>query len=1384
MSTVLSNWKLLCSDNGTDWQIVHIATDQTNWTNVPKVFDLSGNSQLPISGIIRGRVAIFGLIDRILDINSQIKVLTKTIGYIPGTTQSLIPSFVGGIPQLTSGYFYKYLLNLTGAFPGKVSIGGRINITLDAQSVDATPTHCFKGRVALSGEVIGKNLTVLSTILAVIPIDIKAWLNITDLTLTGKLTGGISNSGGLDLNLFSLQSRFIGSNSRFIIRWSTSSIQTQFFLRVKIYGTMEAELPSYLTPTFQGLVPQPVYITARMQTNSISLFFRFIVQITVTIHLITSWPTSLSTFAVSYVGMARLSMKNILSGIFAKSGPPVISHVAWQLNWPTSRIYGVGHIVYSVSPTLNTLKSNIFIRVPSHIYGDWVCTLENDISSILIKNWKWFKTEFADWKLIPVQSLTKGIIWIAGSLTNKNTDLSGISIFSQIQMVVPLAIKGVIDFKIGPVYSYGTIIARTLIFGKLITSTSKFAEVKFIGTITAGKIKAYLSDLTGTFRLRTIVHTLITLACYSTGPYISVFKITPDIYGRIANRGRIDIKLEHKPIIHPIDDSSLISWITGHVPIQPKPCFGLINSSLASLISTILLKMRLIYGTQSELLESVVPYFRGHVLLQGQLSYLFRSIKFFSLFKLDHFAGMLIGTVNSPKGNILAHSRTLSILRLTTGSLSSRILVDTDPIIHGRMVLDIMAYQSSQILAYNGGLFANFAAIYKRLVYGKIEGKNLNILFTTIFGQVPYFIYGIFNSHTGQDKVKGTGRVSGMGSWHSDLRYNGVTAQRFYGSATCGQLQSSLSNKGEFLGIAAHSILAMMRMTIISERVIGPKGYDYPLVIQFRGRASIVGNIRTVTQGVATGFVRTANSSIGSILGGDTRPVYTACYPRGDAPCKPELEQRIGHLIDIDDQKYWTLGWITGDFNAFHQFPIIGRIYTPNLDRYATPMSTQFKLYMEILGTLELEINPYVEWKTVMLIYAQFKGIKIKGEIKPTLKELFPWIIGTLRGSTVGTLAADLKPMEGHGGGFAPLKGNCIPHLQNLTGVVGIKVPIHYKAILNPALEDSYSHLTALIRIQVFGRLINTYLSDFQINSDIRCWFKIIGRMLAKIDNGFKSSDIYGRIINVVGILVPTGKLDRIVIKMVGYVPLNGDNISFTKAWFLAKLPNYLTSQIKIKVNIYANCNLHLTNNTSVVWAKTPIRLFITMNNLLSSVQWVSTGLQWPLARSINVLDGISSQFSLRYSRPITVLMDLVLNPVFSVVVTFIKVEGNWQSVLNSIDLPWWIIYGRYGTQLFTLNLLRSSIHGLFYPKAIQIPKGRVYTVRGTLDDSSNEPHTYKMSVYDISTGERLQQLPQLLKSPTSYQFNSLYRGTLGVLCHPTQIMSHDQFKIVHLPSF
>ena len=63
-----SNWKLQCSDDGILWQTVHIATNQNNWTTIPRQFTLSGIAHFPISSIIRGRVLVSGTFINVVDL--------------------------------------------------------------------------------------------------------------------------------------------------------------------------------------------------------------------------------------------------------------------------------------------------------------------------------------------------------------------------------------------------------------------------------------------------------------------------------------------------------------------------------------------------------------------------------------------------------------------------------------------------------------------------------------------------------------------------------------------------------------------------------------------------------------------------------------------------------------------------------------------------------------------------------------------------------------------------------------------------------------------------------------------------------------------------------------------------------------------------------------------------------------------------------------------------------------------------------------------------------------------------------------------------------------------------------------------------------------------
>lgn len=250
--TALKSWQLQCSEDNMNWQIVHIALEQKNWTTAPRQFQLSGVSHLPISGRLLGYTKLNGAIVKTL-LNCSIRFIggVKVGGFISIKNVTLTSTILAKIPVLVYGAVQGYILDFSFSMEGRVGTGGRWVSVINTYTngvLSTTATIYFRGRILISGRMAGIVSTLITNLKLVTIVSILGDINIQDfnvVTFTGRgkvLTGGILIS-----TLQLVSGVFHGSNTRFLAHLTLSTLHTQIYLRVPVSGVIAVHAGSDLS---------------------------------------------------------------------------------------------------------------------------------------------------------------------------------------------------------------------------------------------------------------------------------------------------------------------------------------------------------------------------------------------------------------------------------------------------------------------------------------------------------------------------------------------------------------------------------------------------------------------------------------------------------------------------------------------------------------------------------------------------------------------------------------------------------------------------------------------------------------------------------------------------------------------------------------------------------------------------------------------------------------------------------------------------------------------------------------------------------------------------------------------------------------------------------
>lgn len=1362
-STVIGNWRLFCSDDGVLWNTAHIAAEQKNWqSGTPKQYNLSGVSHFPVTGLIRGRVALFGFISSTLFVTGKFKINVASIGFARIEELTITGYFKAVIPTAINATFIKYLEYLVPSISGYASIGGRLSRVLSNYTVKSEDDICFRGRVLISGRLKGANLVLYGNFVAATRMSVTAWLNISLSSSTWSSLGGISSKGHLVSSFDVTVCRFIGSITRLTLEITQLTVFSSILIRIPI--TVNVELATVpLTVAMTGKVPFRIYTRIDIKTPSIISFIKALIPFTSTINLVLNPPRGSGWYALTYVSIIRISTRNTESIIYGRAGPPIRFDLALTTNPPIGKIFGIGHILVNLTLRTATINPWWLMQVPYHVYGQFVSSFDSLSFDIKLKNWKLFKADEVRWVSVPITSSIGGMTLIGGKWKSMYENMHSTEVYGYIFGLVPLVIKCTIYFATAPVYSQGTIIGRTLIRGRLDLNLAAVTVKKFIGSINVGRIILVMERFSFPIRMRTIIHAIGRL----TG---SLSNSAVVLYGRIACRGRLQSSL-----------STFTTSIRLNTPIPPPHIFGMMAPTLATVISGITIRFRLTWGRINKPLDDFILPIKLFYICRGVLSSLLPNFSVALKFYIPHFVGQLHAVAENPSGMINGHSRVLARLMLTFTKFTLNFDVRSSPVFHGRLVGIIDAYQGAPYKwkEMNGGVFTDIAILFTRLIYGRLISTTSNIWYTNIYGIVPFRVYGQSFAELSSDYGSFYAHVPTMGRMAALMGLEAIKRVQIIGCHNVGTFHSTVYLNpivDKFIGIAAHAIEGVINLKILNDVVMWKNGiYIYPLQVSIRGRAKIYGSLRAPIAPIPYIYFRSGGGITGYILGGDTGPVDSCPDPDVRAPCRPELEARIGKYIDPTDKVYWTLRWIYGNFRMIHRFPIIGRLYSRDielgnyLNEYSNRTYGNFIAFAAIHGTMDLFITSYSEYGKGLLIYAAFKGFTVSGPMTINMSSIRSGFLLNLRAYIVGRLAADLKTVNGHAGGFITLKGGLLVNMMPVTPSIGGRVPIHYKITFTPKFEQITTILQLHTPIRIYGVFLNFYLNELTAFAQFRGWMTATGKAMWKTEEETSvTTKFIGLCPNILGMIDPTAKLDRIFLHFVGKVPEDGENIGYTNAWFLATLSSALRGNFRARVNIFINFSLNLSHTNSAILLRTPIRIWTYWHNSLQGLSRNISGIVWPTAHPNLKLANVTSNLTFMYYVPIRATVSLVLSNATSEMRGRVPCYGTLSSTLGGITLPFGIYHCTYGW-LFLQFSTSAYFNGTAYHPGLYLPREPIYTVAGEVTNTIDKNRTYFVSLYDRATCEVVQTLAGNQQVPFDYSFGGVSGGQYFVLCKPAQ---------------
>lgn len=1371
-ASALSNWKLSCSDDNQHWETAHIATDQYNWQSGQfRHFDFDTTAQLSLNKVtISGRVALYGALSQTLYVTGTFLAATRTSGYINLRDLTVTsPNFRIATIFNCFGTFDKSLVAVTVSLSGSTGLWGRLLSTIETDYSQKLTLE-FVGGTEVVGHFSGAVSHLQTAIVGGIRINAVAWLNLHTANSQWASRGSITLTGSMILTTNTFTTLIRGSSLRASFNAVIPPLISNFRLRTPISGNISATIILATTVSMTGIVPFRVFALFNPTLATVQPFIKLLLPISCRFNPHLDWPTSTRSYAVTYYSTFRSYVLPVVGNIWAVAGPPIRFNLALVTGGVVGHIVAATKVRGTIAATTPTIRTAIYIRVPVPTTGVFWVTLSTLTSTIQIKNFKWFKADSVNWQTANITSGTKGLITIAGRLLGIGTGMASTQVYSQITIVVPIAINTHLQLRLNPVYS-GTIRARTLIYGRLGSQVSTLRSA-IVGNQNVGRMQLESERTRVAFRLRTVVHITVTI-----GNSIA-FQTQFSSFGRIANRGVMQGTLLN----------SVSSIFRLHVTVIPTPVYGSFVNTLSLLTSNIFLRMRLVYGRIDKTWEALTSTFKGVYVCRAILSPTTAIVRLNFDFRIFHFAGRLSTTTETFSTRFVTHSKVIGQLHVSLAAFRINMIGNSSPHFRGRINLIIDAYQSSYIPEYNGGIFGKISLYYEKLLYGKLESTTKSIQFVTITGIVPRSISGRLLAQAGHDRTTITGRIPCMGYLVTSTE--SIRRMPLLGQSAIGTLSGVVELdpfRSAFLGRAAHAIQAVLAIRISSVAVSSPTGLINPLSTRIRGRVKIYGALRTFTQGVNYIYFRGGNQIIGRWIGGDTGPDMFCIH----TPCLPEMIQRLGHSFDASDKIYWTMQYVRGNIHACHRFPILGNLnswlsaWTPGVNpiggdpTYYTRML--ISLHVKVYGRMNISLQSYLDYDSGLAIYAQFGGARIIGTIQKTLNSLQSGFMLSRINYSYGRLAADLKHCNGWFGGFNVLRGSMNLRLQAVTSFIGIKVPLHYQVTFTPVLESCITHLELYTPFQIFGIYQNYYLNSLTATGNFTARIPTYAKFNLFLSD-FEEVNFYGKMLYVTGTFIPTAKLERAYGTFIALTPEPGEYVGFTTGYFITGLTNAaVTGNFQALAKLYVNLRLITRDDILAIVAKTPIRIWTYWHNSLGVLTGIVTGVVWPTGRLAQTLQAVTTNLTTQYYPPRYVTLALITAPVTGGITARTLIAGHISSTLSSFTTTILVYHCTIAFIELTTTTLTATMIGAAYQAALYMPEEAIYTVSGEVTNRLNTKRSYFLVLYDRSTTQLVQKLPVNQQVPFDYSFGNVVAGHYFVVCKPAQVTVGSQVKTLEV---
>lgn len=1298
-----------------------------------------------ISTILRGFIAVEGFIFEALPLHSNFSVLVTITINLDLNLEPVIQNIEGfvGLKEIYC-HFNKTLdsILLTSNF--------HVGNTGTLRTTTANGSSSYLGSVPLRGTLSLQNLrytTIFSTIFSTYIIN--GHLFSSTHPITTSILGLGSINGNLNLQLANCVYQSQGSHTFLILDINNFNCMTALILRAFVGGHWNSEIPNELSSTIKGGVPVHSYLLLELQNLTVVPFIRG--RITTRVDLNLDRPFVVSSFyGTSTTGTFDSFFAQTSLEFYVKRGERQVSTISWT----TENLISNFRLHINTEGTLaiqsNQVSTIIAGIVPFTYFGSFVSSINATVfSSIKILNLKYFYTDHWNGVISDIESFFYGSVLVAGQLSTTLT------VSSYIEARTPIHITASITSELwSPSFeSFGWI----PLYGKLITSLRN-DQILMQGSATTGRFVSTLSNfqyrLSGLIALR--INVTMNLSLSVNPVFVS--------YGYLhLYRGTFNSQFTQ----------SIYGEFRAHTPfVTSAVYYGSFLKTLSNVRSDIFIRLELVHGVITATLDTNLDL-RGWSLLTAVL---FVPSSRLSL-KTDFEDG----------SHLVSGHADLDLTRNTTNSTTIALRVNF--LGFTKVLTRINTVLSGISLKFNVDVHPAFRG------YVDIRGAVLPTPTAIIRGIVPDFIYGSFESAPASLST-------------SDLVFTGITARRIFGilepvlkdvvvkadlffpfyltinstldtftwfgraSNFVVYFNTTLDDLNELenniKGIAAIAIYGTFLSTVVDIYT--------PVRTFFRLRAPVYGNFTALMSSI-TGYFRVDAGVTGYIIGGDIVPCSAGnpCFDNSMLP------PGVGYPVP---KQYWTLAYTTSDirlqYTEARRYGYLNGVlgsngnvhvqhYIPELKKTITLIfsgsgsftSIAIKGLAPVYGTFDCNqdynvLNSFFGHEEVM-IYGTLT-VPCVGTFDATFRRGILTYISLRFLGTLGTLNKDLPLVTCESYGLIAVGGRLEQQLDPLGHSILATTPVPVFANLRIAALTTTLNFVAYTPFQVFGRFYNHYL--FGLEGSFTLKTLLIGRIESLLDD--TALFIVGRFSEVVGTF--NVKLTRCLTKLIAehFQPLfsifgeSNNSLQNVNFVFLLRVTNFGTFVESQKLP----CQVAIS-------IRVPIRIYATfvksLNPLLPDFK-----LLVELSGNLNVTTANTVlNVSAEHIKPKVATFNATLQSVSSVISGLPFPAGHFISSLSTIVLDdIGVIGNSYGYINLTCDgiLIVSSLWTS--KKSLYLPYEKLYAIGGEVATTRPSKDSYRVSLYDLNSGELLQRITTLVV-PYSYTFDKVEYGQFVVLATP-----------------